>query len=57
MSLKKLAAIVLNVRVSKAQQLSNWAAEELTEKQIKYAATDSWICREIYLHLKYSQND
>ena len=57
MSLKKLAAIVLNVRVSKAQQLSNWAAEELTEKQIKYAATDSWICRENYLHLKYSQND
>ncbi|NLB86056.1 MAG: 3'-5' exonuclease domain-containing protein 2 [Bacteroidales bacterium] len=53
MSLKKIAAIVLNLRVSKAQQLSNWAAEELNEKQIKYAASDSWVSREIYLHLKY----
>ncbi len=57
LSLKKLAAIVLNVRISKSQQLSNWAADELTEKQIKYAATDSWISREIYLRLKYFEND
>lgn len=52
MSLKKLAAIVLELRISKAQQLSNWAAEELSEKQIRYAATDSWISREIYVNLK-----
>ncbi len=55
MSLKKLAAIVLGVRISKAQQLSNWAAEELNEKQIRYAATDSWISREIYIKLKSSE--
>lgn len=55
MSLKKLAAIVLGVRISKAQQLSNWAAEELNEKQIRYAATDSWISREIYVKLKSSE--
>ncbi len=47
-SLKKIAAIVLKYRISKAQQLSNWEAEVLNEKQIKYAATDSWACREIY---------
>lgn len=46
--LKKLAAIVLGVRISKSQQVSDWAAEELTEAQKIYAATDAWICREIY---------
>ncbi len=51
-SLKKLAAIVLNIRISKAQQLSNWEAANLSDKQIKYASTDSWISREIYLKLK-----
>ncbi len=55
MSLKKLAAIVLGVRISKAQQLSNWAAEELNEKQIRYAATDSWISRAIYIQLINSE--
>ncbi|MDD3686690.1 MAG: 3'-5' exonuclease domain-containing protein 2 [Bacteroidales bacterium] len=54
MSLKKLAAITLGVRISKAQQLSNWAADELNEKQIRYAATDSWLSREIYIKLKNS---
>lgn len=53
--LRKVAAIVLGLRVSKSQQLSNWEADELTEKQIKYAATDSWISREIYLKLLRSE--
>lgn len=48
MSVRKLAAIVLNVRVSKSQQLSNWESETLTEAQLQYAATDAWICGEIY---------
>lgn len=47
-SVRKLAAIVLNVRVSKSQQLSNWESEELTEAQLQYAAIDAWICGEIY---------
>lgn len=47
-SVRKLAAIVLGVRVSKSQQLSNWESEILTEAQLQYAATDAWICREIY---------
>ena len=51
LGLRKLAALVLNVRISKSQQLSNWDADILTDKQIKYAATDSWISREIYLKL------
>lgn len=54
-SLRKMAAIVLNIRISKAQQLSNWEADILTAKQIKYAATDSWISRKIYTKLLNSK--
>lgn len=54
-SLKKLAAIVLGVKISKSQRLSNWEAQELTEPQLLYAATDAWICLEIYNKLRNSQ--
>lgn len=53
-SVKKMAAIILGVKISKAQQLSNWEAENLSESQKKYAATDAWICREMYLKLQSS---
>lgn len=43
-SLRKLSAIVLGMRVSKAQRLSNWEAEVLTDQQQEYAATDAWVC-------------
>jgi len=46
-----MAAIVLGGRVSKSQQLSNWEAPELTTQQVEYAATDAWVCREIYIRL------
>ncbi|MFO7933301.1 MAG: 3'-5' exonuclease [Bacteroidales bacterium] len=52
--LKKLAGIVLGHRISKSQQVSNWDAEELTEAQMRYAATDAWICLEIYQRLRDS---
>jgi len=53
-SLRKMAAIVLNLRLSKGQQLSNWEHQVLTPAQLHYAALDAWICREIYLKLKSS---
>ena len=46
--LRPLAALFLEGRISKAAQVSNWAKTELNEKQIRYAATDAWISREIY---------
>jgi ribonuclease D len=52
---KKLAAIVLGIRISKSQQLSNWEADILTEAQQSYAATDAWVALEIYLKLRQSQ--
>ena len=53
-SLKKLAAIVLKIRISKRQQVSNWEAAELSAGQLRYAATDSWVSLEIYEALKAS---
>lgn len=47
--LRALAALLLGGRISKAAQVTNWAREKLDEKQIRYAATDAWISREIYL--------
>ena len=50
-SLRKISGIVLGKKVSKAQRLSNWAANKLTPQQQMYAATDAWVCIEIYKHL------
>ncbi len=50
-SVRKLAAIVSGIRISKAQRLSNWEASSLTIQQQLYAATDAWVCRDIYLRL------
>ena len=47
-SLRKMSAIVLGRRVSKAQRLSNWEANSLTPQQRMYAATDAWVCIAIY---------
>lgn len=47
-SLRKMSALVLGQRVSKAQRLSNWEASTLTPQQQMYAATDAWVCIAIY---------
>lgn len=52
--LKKLSGIVLGMRISKSQQVSNWDADLLTEAQLRYAATDAWICLKIYYKLRQS---
>ena len=56
-SVKKMAAIILGVRISKTQQLSNWEADFLSESQQKYAATDAWVCREMYKKLISSEKN
>ena len=47
-SVRKMAAIILGVKVSKSQQLSNWEAVQLSGAQAQYAAIDAWVCREMY---------
>ena len=50
-SVRKMAAIILGNKVSKAQQCSNWEASPLSEAQQLYAATDAWICVMMYKKL------
>ena len=47
-SLQKLYANLFGKKISKAQRLTNWEAETLTEAQMLYAATDAWACIRIY---------
>lgn len=51
-SLRGLAAIFMEVRISKAARCSNWSKTELTGKQIDYAATDAWISRQVYMRMR-----
>ncbi len=52
---RNLTAMLLGFRISKRQQTSNWEAYSLNESQLRYAATDAWVARQIYLHLYYSK--
>lgn len=51
-SVKKLAGLLLGFRISKSSQTSNWEAPTFTSKQIEYAATDAWVCLELYKKLR-----
>lgn len=50
-SVKKLTALLLGFRISKGAQTSNWEAPTFTKKQVEYAATDAWVCLELYNRL------
>jgi ribonuclease D len=56
-SLKKLAALITGIRISKSQQRSNWENATLTDAQLCYAATDAWICYEMYMKLKEAEGN
>lgn len=51
LSLQKLYANLFRLKINKKQQLSNWEAEVLSDKQKLYAATDAWACLKIYEEL------
>ncbi|MCG2810907.1 MAG: 3'-5' exonuclease domain-containing protein 2 [Candidatus Aminicenantes bacterium] len=52
MGVRTLAAQLLGLRISKGAQCSNWERSELTPAQTLYAATDAWVCRELFLFLE-----
>ena len=54
--LKKLTANILGFRISKRHQTSNWEEDVLSLPQLEYAATDAWVCFEIYRHLQEIQD-
>lgn len=46
--LKGMSEEVLQGTVSKGPKMTNWEAETLTDRQLKYAATDAWIGLKLY---------
>jgi len=51
LSLQKLYANMFGQKISKKQQLTNWEADVLSDKQKNYAATDAWACIRLYEEL------
>ena len=39
----------LGFRVPKGSKTTNWSTRQLRPQQVVYAATDAWVCRELYL--------
>ena len=50
--LRNLAALFLGFRIPKGNRTSNWAARRLSRAQLLYAATDAWVCRELFLRFE-----
>ncbi|MFH0732589.1 MAG: 3'-5' exonuclease [Candidatus Omnitrophota bacterium] len=49
--IRGLAALLFGFRISKQTRCSRWDSPTLKHTQVVYAATDAWICREIYFAL------
>jgi ribonuclease D len=50
-NLRTLCKMYLDVELDKTEQMSNWAAPELTESQMTYAASDVLYLHKLYGHL------
>jgi ribonuclease D len=49
---RNLTGIFLGFRITKGPRTSNWRRPVLSPSQINYAATDAWVCRELYLRFQ-----
>jgi len=49
---RNLAGLLLGYRIPKGNRTSNWEAPRLSPAQVTYAATDAWVCRELYLRFE-----
>ena len=49
---RNLTALFLGFRIPKGTKTSNWARPRLSSQQITYAATDAWVCRELYVQFR-----
>ncbi|MBQ9293783.1 MAG: 3'-5' exonuclease domain-containing protein 2 [Bacteroidaceae bacterium] len=56
-SLQKLYANILGGKITKGQQLSNWEADNLSDAQKLYAATDAWACIQLYEEMMRMQEE
>lgn len=49
---RNMAGMLLEFRITKGPRTSNWRRPDLSPSQINYAATDAWVCRELYLRFQ-----
>ena len=49
---RNLVGMFLGFRIPKGTKTSNWSRPQLTAQQVKYAATDAWSCRELYVRFR-----
>lgn len=49
--LSKIYAILFGMKLSKRQRMTNWEADQLSQKQLAYASLDAVACVEIYEEL------
>jgi len=52
LGLRGLTAIAFDFRISKREQVSNWARKDLTDSQKRYAATDAWLGRKLFRYFE-----
>lgn len=50
--LRNMTGMILESRLSKSAQLTNWAQTNLTANQLTYAATDAWVSLKLYHRFK-----
>lgn len=50
--LKGMTEEVLDLTITKGPKTTNWEAQELTDRQLQYAATDAWIGLKLFQKLK-----
>jgi ribonuclease D len=50
---RNLAGMFLGFRVAKGHSTSNWARPRLSSNQIIYAATDAWVCYELFQRFQH----
>ena len=53
-SLRAMCALFLNLKLTKEMQRSNWDKDELSERQIRYAATDAWVSLRVFEEMRRS---
>ncbi len=49
---RNLAGMFLGFRITKGPRTSNWRRLDLSPGQINYAATDAWVCRELFFRFR-----
>ncbi len=54
---RSLTARYLGRKLVKSSQKTNWARDGLTERQLRYAATDAWICLHLISPLNADRTD